>query len=1005
MDMTKRKEQIEHVLRDLAAEPVQAGDEFKQRLIATLRQEQRDMLQAQAGQRRRLGGSFSHWVCSWWSRPAVRWAFVVAVLVLALAGILIPWTFQRPLLTIHQGVAQVSPPQPSRPGSRQGQGDVISIAEGARITMDENSTASLLLFNGSKVELLPGTQLTLTRVQPRSIWRAQAVHMQVTTGRVQVQVSPLRSPAERFEVELPAALVSVRGTAFRAQVISPQHTYVATDEGVVAVTLHDPSQGNPLVEVPAGHEVDAIIGQPLDVRRQAASASAGRDTTGLRPNPRATEVRSQATRSPIWGAGDPVTATPASRPAMTVTTPSGVTTGTVRSESVITGTIPATPIGAAPTAVSPPADLELVQVDTPEPTVAEGMLTYMLLVANHGPGDARDVVVRDVLPPQVHIVDATLPTVGDGSGQASTAEVGWELGTLTAGDRRALQVVVAVHSWVTRSFTNTAVVTSATHDNNPHNNQATVETAITDVADLAISAKMPTVIRSGSVVTCTLVYTNFGPAAAHSVTIVQRLGAEISFGGVVNSEPPLPLRATAMGTLTLEEPMPAAWTTPKLVAGASGRIVFTATVPPDVLGPLTSTATITSTSPDSNWHNNDHGQVTLARPVANVAIAQSAFPDPVVAGGMLTYTLTYTNHGPWAAKGVFVTATLPASVTLAGQAQSGQSLTWSTPSLLPGASRTVVLTVTVDRRAAGPLDSRAVVRSATLDSNPDDNTAAGSVHALTPALSLAQTVQPGAIAPHQPCTVTLHVTNTGAVTFAARSLSLVEMLPPGFRPVTITAAQPVTRAQTWVWRNPAPLAPRGSFSVSLALLAAETVSPGLYLNAARATATVPGGPITATAPMSVHLTLPSVAVAQQVIGNGSSIVTSDRVTLTICLTNTGPSPLAAVPLLERHDPRVLRFVDAAPNPEEAPGDGTIAWRNLIQAPPHGIGPDLFPGEALTVTLAFDVAQPSTAFESMEIHWAVGKLRDVYGNLSDGRIAWRDVYQVQRLYLPLVIRSS
>jgi hypothetical protein len=93
-----------------------------------------------------------------------------------------------------------------------------------------------------------------------------------------------------------------------------------------------------------------------------------------------------------------------------------------------------------------------------------------------------------------------------------------------------------------------------------------------------------------------------------------------------------------------------------------------------------------------------------------------------------------------------------------------------------------------------------------------------------------------------------------------------------------------------------------------------------------------------------------------------------------------------VPLLQRHDPRLLRFVGTAPNSEEAPDDGTINWHNLIQAPPHGIGRGIFPGEALTITLAFDVARPLTAFGPVESHVTIGELRDVYGNLSDGYTA-------------------
>ncbi|MCP4540860.1 MAG: DUF11 domain-containing protein [Chloroflexi bacterium] len=1022
--MTERKERIEQVLHDLAAEPVQAGDEFKQRLITTLQQEQRNISQAQTGLR--LGDSFVYWLRSRWSQPILRWASIMVTLVLALVGILTPWMWRRPRLTIHQGVAQISSQQSSAPESQKSQGDVISVAEGVRITLDEGSTASLLLFNGNKVELLAGTQLTITKVQPRSMWQAQTVRLQMTTGQVQVQVSPLRSPDERFEVDLPAALVSVHGTTFRAQVISSQHTYVATDEGVVSVTLYDPSQGNPLVKVPAGYQVDAIIGQPLQVRRQESSGS----VITPHPSPEATRIRSETAPSPTLLAGDVVIATATSSPSTTVipsvqVTSTMSTTGAIGSGNTITDA-PSIPLVGSPSPVdstmtieSVSADLEIVLMDVPNPTAAEGTVTYMLLVANHGPVDAQDVVIRDFLPPQVRLVKTTLPVMKVEGDQTATFVVGWRLETLPAGDRRAIQVTVAVHSWVTQSFTNTVIVTTATPDRNPLNNQATVETAVTDVADLAIFAQIPAVAGAGDVVTYTLVYTNLGPAAAYNVTIVEQLAPEILFGGVTNMGPWLPSQTAITGTLMIEELVPMAWTTPKLTAGAFGRLVFTATVQPDVLGPLTSTVGIVSQSPDSDSDNNDHEHVMLVMPVANVAIAQNVTPNPVVVGSVLTYTLTYTNHGPWAAENVVITTmlplsvTVPSSITLNGPASSdwimltptGQSLAWFTPSLLSGMSGTIVLTVTVDQRAADPLYSRVIIHSTTRDNNPDDNTATGSVDTLTPALSLLPTVHPNVIAPHQPCTYTFYVTNTGAVTFAAQSLSLVGMLPPGFRPVTITNTQSETLPQAWVWHNSASLAPGKSFSVSFVMSATETVSPGLYLSTAGAVATVPGDPITATASVSVRLTRPSVAVVQQMIGDGANTTASDRVTLTIHLINTGPSPLATVPLTERYDPHMLRFVGAIPNSEKSSDDGTVDWSNLIQSPPHGIGRDLFSGETLTVTLVFSVTRPLTLTGPVESHVTIGQLYDVYGNFSDGYTIGGDVFGMRPLYMPMVIRSS
>ena len=998
--MTERKERIEHILQDLAAEPVQARDEFKQRLITTLLQEQRNISQARTGWRQRLDDIFSQQMRSRWLRPAASLAFVAALLVLVLGGIFISWTLQRPFLTLHQGVAHISSQKSLAPKLQQRPGDVVSVAEGTLITMDDDSTASLSLFDDNKVELFAGTQLTLTQVQPRSMWQAQMVRLQMTTGQVKVQASPLRSPNDRFEVDMPAALVSVRGTVFHVEVVSPQHIRVATYEGVVVVTLHDPSQDNPQIEVPAGYQVDAIIGRPFELGEIPTPTST--------PEPEVTQAQNETSQSSVLPTDGSVTLTLTSRPGTTVTASPEVTTNTPTTQpgnegGTITATPTPTPTGTLPPSDPPrppSADLE-IEIDAPNLTAAEGVLTYTLRVFNHGPNNARQVVVDSVLPPQVRLVSPTLSLMEERNVQTTTATLEWELGTIAAENESVVQMVVMVHPWVTQSFTNTAVVTAATVDTNPGNNQAVLETTLTDAADLAIFAEVPAVTRAGSVVTCILDYANFGPAATHNITIVIQLPVEMSFGGIVGAE-------SLFSPFVLAGQSPATWTAPELAAGASGRIVFTATVQPGVLGYLTSTVVITSSSPDGNWDNNDCDPVTLVEPVADVAITQSVAPDPVVVGGELTYTLVYTNRGPWAAEDVFITATLPLGVILTGQVssdlavlpQTGRSLRWFAPSLLPGTSGTVVLTVKVDRGAAGPLRDRVVIRSATRDGYPGDNAVAGSVDVLVPALSVRQTVQPGIVARHQPCTFTLYITNTGAVVFPAQSLLLVETLPSGFYPVSIDATQPVTLAQRWTWRNFAPLAPGESVSVSRVVLASGTVLPGLYPSTAGVMAAVPGSPIAVTTPASVRLALPSVAVTQQMIGDGTDLVASDRVTLTVRLSNTGPSPLAALPLTVRHDPHVLHFVSAAPSPEKAFGDGTVSWRNLIQS---GIGRDLFPGKILTVTLAFDVTRPVTEVNSIESYVTVGELRDSYGNLSDGYTIRGS--RVQPLYLPVLIRSS
>ncbi len=67
----------------------------------------------------------------------------------------------------------------------------------------------------------------------------------------------------------------------------------------------------------------------------------------------------------------------------------------------------------------------------------------------------------------------------------------------------------------------------------------------------------------------------------------------------------------------------------------------------------------------------DAGAVYVFETGADLRIAKSVSPDPVVAGGTLTYTLTVTNAGPSTSTGVAITDTLPAGVSFVSSTGGG----------------------------------------------------------------------------------------------------------------------------------------------------------------------------------------------------------------------------------------------------------------------------------------------------------------------------------------------
>jgi len=111
--------------------------------------------------------------------------------------------------------------------------------------------------------------------------------------------------------------------------------------------------------------------------------------------------------------------------------------------------------------------------------------------------------------------------------------------------------------------------------------------------------------------------------------------------------------------------------------------------------------------------------------IADLAITQSAHPNPVAVGRALTYTLRVTNDGPDAATGVVITDTLPVSMTF-GSAASSQGSCNLTPVIVcnlgtvqTGAS--VTATIVVTPTLSGVVTNMASVSSNVFEADALDN--------------------------------------------------------------------------------------------------------------------------------------------------------------------------------------------------------------------------------------------------------------------------------------------
>ena len=139
----------------------------------------------------------------------------------------------------------------------------------------------------------------------------------------------------------------------------------------------------------------------------------------------------------------------------------------------------------------------------------------------------------------------------------------------------------------------------------------------------------------------------------------------------------------------------------------------------------------------------DMGWPSASLAVADVAIAITDTPDPVVINDNLTYTITVSNNGPNSAAGVIVADNLPTGVTYVSATPSQgtcigtSTVTCALGSISNGESATVTLVVTPIVAVSGLTNTASITSSSSSDPNPANNstTAGTTVNNPVPVIS------------------------------------------------------------------------------------------------------------------------------------------------------------------------------------------------------------------------------------------------------------------------------
>jgi len=440
--------------------------------------------------------------------------------------------------------------------------------------------------------------------------------------------------------------------------------------------------------------------------------------------------------------------------------PSGttITSGALSLDCAETTAIPGPTIT---TAVTSAPVLSVSATDAPDPAQAGANVTWTLSYANNGNAGATGVVVTDTLPANTTFVSAT------GGGVVSGSTVTWNLGTLPAGGSGSMSVTARV----TSPLNSGTILTHGSYSiDSAQTNPAAGTAVTTTVASAPILALgltgSPNPVNSGSTITYTLSYSNTGNMNATGTTLTDPLPNNTSFvsatgGGVLSG-----------GTVT--------WNLGTLNAGTTGSVNFVVrVVTPLADGTAIANGSASLDSAQTSPVGAPAVTITV-RSAPTLGLTLTDSPDPVQAGGSLTYTFGYSNTGSAASTTTILTATVPANAAFVsatgGGTRSGSTVTWNLGTLAAGASGSVQMVVQV----TSPLQNGTTITAPPPSIDCAETAAIAGPGATTtvtsaPALSLTRTDNPDPVAAGATLTYTLSYGNSGNAN--ATSVVLTDTVP------------------------------------------------------------------------------------------------------------------------------------------------------------------------------------------------------------------------------------
>lgn len=352
--------------------------------------------------------------------------------------------------------------------------------------------------------------------------------------------------------------------------------------------------------------------------------------------------------------------------------PSVVPNGTVvTSSATVTDDLGNTASASVDTTAQSSPTLSLVAVDSPDPVLTGGQITYDLTYSNTGSDTATGVAVGATYSPEIAFVSAVpVPDVG-------TDNV-WTIGSLAPGSSATISIVadaVAANGSI-------ATLTGVMSDSLSNSSTATASTVIDLIPALQLGiVGTPEPVQPGNLITYTMTYGNTGTLDATGTVLSTVLPSGTSF---VSASP-----APDSGTTDT-------WTLGTLPVGGSGTVVLRVLVDGGLSDGTPLLATVSLQDDAAAFLTESTTNTVQA--VEGLALAAAPAIDPIAPGGQVTYAVTYGNPGDTTLIDAMLVLVYDPALSFVAATPGPASATndfWLLGDVPPGAGGTVLVTLDV----------------------------------------------------------------------------------------------------------------------------------------------------------------------------------------------------------------------------------------------------------------------------------------------------------------------